>query len=1684
MHRGGTSLATGLLQTLGAELGSPLIASNEGNPLGYFEHKAIVACHDRILASLGLDWHSPDVLVFPREGTEPRLAEQLRQIGSTLERQLLDRPLSAVKDPRLCRLLPLWRGLLESRGLVPGCLLALRHPNEVASSLAARDGFPSEKSQLLWLRYMLEAEAGSRGLSRAFVRYDELLADPFRELQRIGRELDIQWPYDLEHSREAIEELVQPQLRRHHASRSMQELHPWVRSAYRALLQLACGSNVKRSQATLDRLRAELDRGARLFDAAVRDERGRLAIVVDSLQGERDGLNARLRETDAASALQGTQVERLEAGLREARDRSKELEAQAIERERRAARSEGELTARCEELEARREEVKRGEGVVADLQRANEGLRADRAGLQERAAELAAGLESQRVRAERAATDLCAEQELRGAAESGLAALQNRVNEAERRAQVFEQRAREFEDRSRTSAERADAAVARVQGLEEHCAELEEHASELGHRLRASAERAESEFERADAAVARVQGLEQHCTELEERASELRHRLQSSAERVDSESGRADKEAEQVQGLEERCRELEGHASDLRYRLQTSAEQADSESERADVAAERVQSLEERCRELGEQVSEIERVRMQTEQRMAAAQHRVSDLEEESFYYAAVVRSMESSRSWRLTAPFRLAFLPVRRALELYRVWRPRVTPRRVRRSLALLVRGRFRILRDRIQSVASAAASPPPTVTGEFEGTGGRPVLSPPPAVDAYEAWQQVNRVNERRVAWLADRLRAAGSVPSLSLVMPLHKPSMPLLGRSLDSLRKQVHGDSIEWELCAYDDGSDQPEIERLLASVASEDGRIRIFGSSVNQGIAAATNSAAEHANGDFLVFIDQGDELAHDALAEIALALAEHPDADLLYTDDDKIEIDGRRHSPQFKPGWSPELLLSFSYTSHALVVRRSVYESLGGMRCEFDGSQDYDFMLRAAEVVRAVAHIPRVLYHWRVEPGSTAASGRAKPESLEAGRRAVQSALDRRGIEARAELVDWARAAGCGVFASRFPDTGPRVAILIATRNQPELLGRCVDSIERLTRYRDYEIVVLDNESDDPAAIAHLASLEHRVIRIGNPEHGFSFSALNNRAAEQIDCDLLLFLNDDTEVRSAEWLGQMVGWLHVEGVGAVGARLVYPDGRLQHAGIVHGLYDGMAGPAFKLQPEWDHGPLGQAAVTRNCAAVTAACMLVRRKEFLELGGFDEKLFAVAYNDVDFCYRLRAAGRRVVVCAEAELCHHEGASRGFVDDPAEPAAFRRHHADKVDPYYSLNLSLDDERFSIAARTQAPVALPPIRTLHFSHNLAWEGASLSLLELVVGLRRAGVIDPTVFSPQDGALREAYEEAGIPVVVQAHPLSDVYTEDLYVRRCEDLAAWLRDGGFELVHANTLQCFYGIDGASRTGIPSLWHVRESEDWRHYFDFLEPPLGQRAIDCFAHPYAVVFVARATRAVFEALGGRHNFATIPNALDPERAAGRLGAVPRAQARRQLGIDSGRIAFLNLGTVCERKGQHEAVEAFAQLDPSLHDAELWIVGDRASPYSDALHGRIEELPDPVRERVRVVGETGSVAEWFAAADAFVFTSRFESHPRVVLEAMSAGLPIVSTPVFGVPEQVQEGVNALFYPVGQPDVLARHLASLAGDAALRERLAASSHAVLGCLPSHSEMLARAAELFRGAWLSGESR
>jgi GT2 family glycosyltransferase len=488
----------------------------------------------------------------------------------------------------------------------------------------------------------------------------------------------------------------------------------------------------------------------------------------------------------------------------------------------------------------------------------------------------------------------------------------------------------------------------------------------------------------------------------------------------------------------------------------------------------------------------------------------------------------------------------------------------------------------------------------------------------------------------------------PRFSIVTPVHETPAGVLRQMLRSVRRQSFED---WELCLVDDGSQQPHVRTILEGAAAKDRRIRVERRAENAGIVGASNEALEMARGEFIALLDHDDELHPDALAHVAEAIDRTPDADYVYTDEDKIDLRGRHSSPFFKPDWSPERLRTQMYTCHLSVLRRSLVEAVGGFDPDFEGSQDWDLVLKVSERARSVAHVPRVLYHWRILESSAASAAAAKPWAFEAGRHAVQAHCERIGLPAEVERD----VADPGVLHLRPRlDRQPLVSIVIPTGGQVRdvrfepvaLVVHCVRSIVERSTYDNYEIVCVVDDSVEPDVVEELREIAGDRLRLVPFDRPFDFSAKVNLGAIHSRGEHLLLLNDDMEVTTPDWLERMVMYSEREEIGAVGAKLVWGDSRLQHVGL--DFDNGLPGHLYRGYAGDFTGYMNSVLIARNCLAVTGACLMTRRELFEQLGGLTTD-FPVNFNDVDYCLKVHTSGHRIVYDPDLQLYHFESSTR---------------------------------------------------------------------------------------------------------------------------------------------------------------------------------------------------------------------------------------------------------------------------------------------------------------------------------------------------------------------------------------------------------------------------------------------------
>lgn len=529
----------------------------------------------------------------------------------------------------------------------------------------------------------------------------------------------------------------------------------------------------------------------------------------------------------------------------------------------------------------------------------------------------------------------------------------------------------------------------------------------------------------------------------------------------------------------------------------------------------------------------------------------------------------------------------------------------------------------------------------------------------------------------------------PLISVAVPAYRTPPGFLEQMILSVKEQTYP---HWELCIVNASRGEDGMEQVLGRYAGGDERIRVKNLEENLGIAGNTNEALEMARGEFVGLLDHDDLLAPQALFRIAEALTADPQADAVYTDEDKVTTDLSEHfQPHFKPDFNLDLLRSNNYITHFFVVRTRLASEAGGFRKEFDGAQDYDFIFRCTEEAKKVLHVPEVLYHWRTHKASTADNPASKMYAFEAGKRAIEAHLARCGQEGTVSLRK-----DLGFYRVEYPVQGePLVSILIPNRDQKETLEKCLNSIWEKSTYKNYEILIVENNSSSPEIFNYYREIEKRPgVRILTWKEGFNYSAINNFGEKSAAGDYLLFLNNDVEVINPGWIEELLGNCQRKEVGIVGAKLYYPDDTIQHAGTVIGI-GGIAGHAFLNMPRSRTGYLHKASLQMDLSAVTAACMMMKRQVFKQLGGFEERL-SVAFNDVDLCLRTVQAGYLVVYNPEVELYHYESKSRGAEDSEEKVRRFQEEIEfmrcrwmdllKKGDPYYNRNLTLSKWNYSL--------------------------------------------------------------------------------------------------------------------------------------------------------------------------------------------------------------------------------------------------------------------------------------------------------------------------------------------------------------------------------------------------------------
>lgn len=923
------------------------------------------------------------------------------------------------------------------------------------------------------------------------------------------------------------------------------------------------------------------------------------------------------------------------------------------------------------------------------------------------------------------------------------------------------------------------------------------------------------------------------------------------------------------------------------------------------------------------------------------------------------------------------------------------------------------------------------------------------------YRRWMKTHEPGRRELARQRKQAESFPYKPLVTIVTPVYNPDPGVLGDTIESVRRQTYPN---WELCLADGDSDRTGVRDVLDRYAHQDARIKVQHLTQNLGIAGNSNAALAMGRGEYVALLDHDDLLAPDMLFEVVRRINQEPDIDIIYFDEDKISADKKRRSyPWFKPGaWSPDLMLSTNYLMHS-VIRRTLVDELGGFDPAMDGAQDWDLALRLTEKKWKLAHIPRIFYHWRQVPGSAAGDANAKPWAFAAQERCILAHLERLGVQGAS--IDFP---SLGLVHIRWPLSGNKVSIIIPTRDKVEVLRACLSSILEKTTYPDYEIILIDNGSVEPQTRDYFASLaaESR-LRIFQYDKPYNFHKINNFGARQASGDVFVFLNNDTEVLEPAWLEELVGWAERPEIGVLGAKLLRPDGSIQHAGILMGV-EGHGSHAFEGANEQYYGPFGSTEWYRNYQAVTGACMAIRRSVFESLGGFDET-YQVGYGDIDLCLRAFDAGYRVVYTPFARVLHHEGASRGLFNPPSDVLRATIMMYERVmagDGFFNPNLSNKHRLPTIARPRESPrdwtlmgilvdfdlvtgneanpnlldrwrpMTSPSVRhatskasVLMVTHELTRTGAPITLSKVAHYLIEDGY-RVKMLSPVDGPMRQSFEESGLDIRIVPALFRDsrVILDHL--------------GDHDLLLANTILSYRTIFAARAFRKPSLFWVHESQ---FGVDLIRtnPAIRQALVGADA----VLFPCEYTKSLYREYDafGRHHSILI--GVDPDPMTLQF-------CKETIQDQNDKIKVIQIGSVEPRKGQDVLIKSVASLPSEISEnLEFDLVGQL---LDKGFHRKISRMARRL-DNLHILGELSpeEVSRRLAQADIYILPSRDEALPRAMIEAMAYGKAIVATDVGGIPEVINDGMNGLLVANEDTQALSQQLIRLFNSRELREEL-----------------------------------
>lgn len=1344
MHRSGTSALSGALSILGINFGRRLIQPNSANEKGFFENQKVYQLHEGLLDALDSSWDDEEPLPDEWAHSE-RATPFVSGLQNFLRTEFQSSDLFGVKDPRLTELLPLWLRVLREAEIAPQFILISRHPEEVAESLWKRDRFAHEKSYRLWMQHVFTSEEATRPYPRAFVTFPELLANPVATLARLGSELRIDWPRPLEEARSQLDEFLSEPLRHHRAGAPTGQ----VRTAAPALIQkmskcLDVQDGVV-DLVRLQKLREQVQEVRHLVAGEATQMKARLEQMDQTAQRMSDEFDASLGVVAVqvySPARSGYSETRVQNAFFSAGAWTELVIPLAL------GLGDGSLPLRVDpaglpgliEISSLRV-CAREDGAVLwsasdDFHEVGFGGTAQRLPHEDHLRVLSFGVDPQLflpVSAELGKGSAC---ELRlqiyvGTTENDVL---HALGPALAERTVFEKTAAEKSagwekaqsenallreqfanaEKQRSEAENLSAAAS------EREAQLMARLEQFRHESETQVTRLQNEIKTAQVQQDELHRLRASVANLEERvaaASEVSGKLDA-LEKAHAKSRRQFEASEWelsrarllLENVQAEARSSAQQLNSVRHELATAQsrleaaehEAAENKVWRADLAARYKQS--EHIRKAIE-TSAI----WQVVKPLWKLAHRAERRRERAAAKGCreIVSSIDAPVDW--TAPHEMltvrgwcfardeseivgvrAKVGTRSYQARFPIERPDVAeavgfaPGSSRSGFSIQVRVPRGQSLLRLEAISLGGSWEKffehELIRGEgtsASSNGTEPALGKPPSNETPDLPDCRGLSVRAMVQKISTRLSSSvqrGERPMFSILTPTFNTRPEWLAEAALSLLDQSVTD---WEWCLVDDGSTSRELRALLEKLAALDRRFRVKFSE-GGGISSATNQALEMAAGEYVGFLDHDDLLAPLALERMKEEFGKGCDA--VYSDQDKLNDETRQLvEPFYKPVWSPEYLRGAMYVGHLLCVRRELAASLR-FNGEFDGVQDFEFMLRLGESTKKIRHIPAVLYHWRIVPGSIADRVDAKGRVDELQQKAVTAHLSRLGHAATAEHTHLPHRLRITPARRQFH---PRISVIVPTRDAPTLISQCLGSLYEKTSYPNFEVLLVDNDTTDREALAAMRRHPARRVLLPNP---FNYSRANNVGAQHAEGEYLVFLNNDTEVVSADWLDHLLYYAEQPDVGAAGAVLLYPDNTVQHAGVVLGMR-GTADHVMRRFPAGVDGYAGSLVCAREVSAVTAACLMIRKELFLSIGGLNEHFFT-AYQDVDLCLRLRQRQLRIVCTPQAVLYHHESVSRKDHYDMIDRMLLLDQWQETIergDPFYNRNLDLERGDYS---------------------------------------------------------------------------------------------------------------------------------------------------------------------------------------------------------------------------------------------------------------------------------------------------------------------------------------------------------------------------------------------------------------